>query len=47
MILGKQFVDGFYTKRRGMILSVMQKTFADYKDMLLDRSIDAVLITNS
>lgn len=45
MILGKQFVDGFYTKKTGNDTFSNAKTFADYKDMLLDRSIDAVLIT--
>ena len=45
MILGKQYVDGFYTKKTGNDTFSNAKTFADYKDMLLDRSIDAVLIT--
>ncbi|HPR73905.1 MAG TPA: Gfo/Idh/MocA family oxidoreductase, partial [Bacteroidales bacterium] len=45
MMLGKQFIDGFYTKKTGNDTFSNAKTFADYKDMLLDRSIDAVLIT--
>ena len=45
MAEGKQFVEGIYKKRTGSNNPVALKTFADYKDMLLDKSIDAVMIT--
>ncbi len=45
MTLGKEYIDGFYAKKTGNTNYVNSKTFSDYKEMLLDKSIDAVLIT--
>jgi len=45
MMLGKQLVEGFYTKQTGNANYVNVKTFGDYKEMLPDKSIDAVMIT--
>ena len=45
MTLGKQLVEGFYAKKTGKSNFVIVKTFGDYKDLLLDKSIDAVMIT--
>jgi len=45
MTLGKQLVEGFYTKKTGKSNYVSVKTFGDYKNLLLDKSIDAVMIT--
>lgn len=43
--LGKQLIEGFYTKQTGNSNYVNVKTYADYKELLLDKSIDAVMIT--
>ncbi len=45
MTLGKQLVEGFYAKKTGNSNYASVKTFGDYKDLLLDKSIDAVMIT--
>ena len=45
LALGKEYIDGFYAKKTGNTNYVSSKTFSDYKEMLLDKSIDAVLIT--
>ncbi|MFO7619824.1 MAG: Gfo/Idh/MocA family oxidoreductase [Bacteroidales bacterium] len=45
MMLGKQLVEGFYTKQTGNSNFVNVKTYGDYKEMLPDKSIDAVMIT--
>jgi len=45
MELGKQLVEGYYTKQTGNANYVNVKTYGDYKEMLLDKSIDAVVIT--
>ena len=45
MTLGKEYVDNFYSKKTGNTNYVSAKTFSDYKEMFLDKSIDAVLIT--
>ena len=45
MTLGKQLVEGFYTKKTGKSNYVSVKTLGDYKNLLLDKSIDAVMIT--
>jgi len=45
MALGKKMVEDYYTKRAGGSNPVSVKTFGDYKEMLLDKSIDAVMIT--
>jgi predicted dehydrogenase len=43
--LGKQRIEGFYSKKTGNNNYVNVKTYGDYKELLLDKSIDAVLIT--
>ena len=43
--LGKQLVEGYYTKQTGNSNYVSVKTSGDYKELLFDKSIDAVLIT--
>ena len=43
--LGKQMVESFYTKKTGNSKYVNVKTYGDYKEMLIDKSIDAVMIT--
>ena len=45
MTLGRQLIEGFYAKKTGKSNYVSVKTFGDYKDLLLDKSIDAVMIT--
>ncbi len=45
METGKQFVENFYTRQTGKTAYVNVKMYADYKEMLLDKSIDAVMIT--
>ena len=45
MTLGKQLIEGYYTKKTGNSNYVNVKTYGDYKDLLLDKSIDAVMIT--
>jgi len=45
MALGKQHIEGFYTKQTGKKNYVNVKSYRDYKEMLLDKSIDAVMIT--
>ena len=45
MALGRQLIEGFYAKKTGKNNYVSVKTFGDYKDLLLDKSIDAVMIT--
>ncbi len=43
--IGKQRIDGFYAKKTGNNNYANAKTFGDYKELLLDKSIDAVMIT--
>ncbi|MBE3084904.1 MAG: Gfo/Idh/MocA family oxidoreductase [Bacteroidetes bacterium] len=43
--LGKQLIENYYTKQTGNKDYVNVKTYGDYKELLLDKSIDAVLIT--
>jgi myo-inositol 2-dehydrogenase / D-chiro-inositol 1-dehydrogenase len=43
--LGKQRIEGFYSKKTGNNNYVNVKTYGDYKELLLDKSIDAVIIT--
>lgn len=45
MALGKQLVEGFYTKKTGNSNYVSVRTYGDYKELLLDKAIDAVMIT--
>lgn len=45
MALGKKMVEDFYNHKTGSGSAVSVKSFADYKEMLLDKSIDAVMIT--
>jgi len=43
--LGKKLIEDTYTKSTGNKDYVNVKTYGDYKELLLDKSIDAVLIT--
>lgn len=43
--IGKQRIDGFYAKKTGNNNYANTKTYGDYKELLLDKSIDAVMIT--
>jgi len=45
MALGKKLVEDFYNKKSGSSNAVNVKSFGDYKEMLKDNSIDAVMIT--
>jgi len=45
MVLGKKMIEDYYTKKTGSSSAVNVKTYGDYKEMLLDKSIDAVMIT--
>ena len=43
--LGKQFIEDFYTKKTGSKDAVNVKTYGDYREMLLNKEIDAVMIS--
>lgn len=43
--LGKQLIEGYYTQKTGNSNYVNVKSYGDYKELLIDKSIDAVLIT--
>jgi myo-inositol 2-dehydrogenase/D-chiro-inositol 1-dehydrogenase len=45
MNLGKQYVENFYSRQTGGNNAVNVKTYGDYKQLLADKSIDAVVIT--
>jgi len=45
MELGKKMIDDFYTKQTGNNKYSNVRMYGDYKEMLLDKSIDAVMIT--
>ncbi len=45
MELGKKMIDDFYTKQTGNNKYSNARMYGDYKEMLLDKSIDAVMIT--
>ncbi|MBP8959772.1 MAG: Gfo/Idh/MocA family oxidoreductase [Bacteroidales bacterium] len=45
MELGKKMVEDFYNKKTGSTSAVTVKSYSDYKEMLIDKSIDAVMIT--
>lgn len=42
---GKKFVDSFYTKKAGAPGTVEVRTYGDYRDLIKDKSIDAVAIS--
>ncbi len=42
---GKQLIEGYYAKNLGGSNAVTVKTYPDYKELLADKSIDAVLIS--
>ncbi|MCK7460595.1 MAG: Gfo/Idh/MocA family oxidoreductase [Sphingobacterium sp.] len=42
--IGKKMIEDFYSRQTGTTFSGV-KTYGDYKEMLLDKSIDAVMIT--
>lgn len=42
---GKQFIEDFYTKKTGSKDAVNVKTYGDYREMLLNKDIDAVMIS--
>jgi myo-inositol 2-dehydrogenase / D-chiro-inositol 1-dehydrogenase len=45
MAIGKKHIEDFYTRQTGKPGYVDVKTYGDYKELLLNKSIDAVLIT--
>lgn len=45
MNLGKQYIENFYNRQTGKTDAVNVKTYGDYKQLLADKSIDAVVIT--
>jgi len=42
---GKQFIENYYTKKTGSAGYVNVKTYGDYREILADKSIDAVIIS--
>jgi len=42
---GKKWIDNYYTKHRGSDKTVDVKVYQDYREMLQDKSIDAVIIS--
>lgn len=42
---GKQFIEGFYAKKTGSASAVSVKTYGDYREMLLNKDVDAVIIS--
>ncbi len=42
---GKQFIEEFYAKKSGSPSAVNVKTYGDYREMLLNKEIDAVMIS--
>jgi len=42
---GKQFIEDFYSKKTGSTSAVNVKTYDDYREMLLNKDIDAVMIS--
>lgn len=42
---GKQFIEDFYAKKTGSTEAVNVKTYGDYREMLLNKNIDAVMIS--
>ncbi len=43
--LGKKFIEDYYTKKTGSKDAVNVKTYGDYREMLLNKDIDAVMIS--
>ena len=42
---GKQFIENFYSKKTGSKDAVSVKTYGDYREMLLNKDVDAVMIS--
>lgn len=42
---GKAFIEGYYAKKTGSDHAVTVKTYGDYREMLLNKDIDAVIIS--
>ena len=42
---GKKFIEDFYTKKTGSNSAVNVKTYGDYREMLLNKDVDAVMIS--
>jgi hypothetical protein len=42
---GKEFIEDYYTKKTGSKEAVTVKTYGDYREMLLNKDIDAVMIS--
>jgi len=42
---GKQFIENFYAKKTGSKSAIDVKTYGDYREMLLNKDIDAVMIS--
>ncbi|HQH25038.1 MAG TPA: Gfo/Idh/MocA family oxidoreductase [Bacteroidales bacterium] len=45
MALGKKMIEDFYSRKTGSSNAITVRSYDDYKDMLLNKSIDAVMIT--
>ena len=45
MNIGKQLIENFYNRQSGSNKAVNVKMHGDYKDLLADKSLDAVMIT--
>ncbi|MBT30607.1 MAG: oxidoreductase [Thalassobius sp.] len=43
--LGKQYIENYYTEKKGKANYVDVKTYEDYREMLMDKDIDAVIIS--
>ena len=42
---GKAFIEGFYAKKSGSPTAVEVRTYGDYREMLLNKDVDAVMIS--
>ncbi|MEI7420572.1 MAG: Gfo/Idh/MocA family oxidoreductase [Prolixibacteraceae bacterium] len=42
---GKAFIEGFYAKKSGSSSALEVKTYGDYREMLLNKDVDAVMIS--
>ena len=45
LAMGKQFIENYYAKKTGVAGYVNVKTYGDYREILADKSIDAVIIS--
>jgi len=45
VVKGKQFIEDYYNKKTGSKEAVNVKTYGDYREMLLNKDIDAVMIS--